>query len=137
MQSAWATVAVFGAAAVPDALGVDAFDGLAAVVSIVLFLCSLPVWVYAFGKAVVRSAHGDDIAVSGLFFLAGSAPSSARRNLLGATAASIAVAGATAAADPFGVLVPMLHLGLAGCYGARHGVYPQRAASHTPKGGRR
>ena len=36
------------------------------------------------------------------------------------------VAAATAAAEPFGILVPMLPLGLLGLWGARHGVFPPR-----------
>jgi len=38
----------------------------------------------------------------------------------------IAVTAATAAAEPFGILVPMLPLGLIGLWGARHGVFPPR-----------
>jgi len=36
------------------------------------------------------------------------------------------VTAATALAEPFGVLVPMLPLGLLGLWGARHGVFPPR-----------
>ncbi|GIU89742.1 MAG: hypothetical protein KatS3mg010_0841 [Acidimicrobiia bacterium] len=124
--ASWASVALFALVAIPDALGVDAFDGASVAVAAVQFLVSLPVWLYAFGLAVVRSARGDDIAVASLFFLSGSAPRDVRRHLLGAVLASIALATATAAANPAGVLVPMLPLGLAGCWAARHGVFPPR-----------
>ena len=40
-------------------------------------------------------------------------------------------------ANPFGVLVPMLPMGLAGLWGARHGVYPPRPAPAKKTGGRR
>ncbi len=143
--ASWTAVAIFGVTALLDAAGVDALDGVAAGVALGLFLCSLPVWVYGFGLALVRSARGDEIGVGGLFFLSGSAPTSVRRHLLGALAVSVLIAAVTAAADPFGVLVPMLPLGLAGLWGARYGVYPPRpepSASRgsgrtVPKGGRR
>jgi hypothetical protein len=107
-------------------LVVDAFDPVAVGICVGLFLGSLPVWVYALGLAIVRSGRGDDIAVANLFFLQGSAPAEVRKQLLGAFAASIAVAIATAWANPFSVLVPMLPLGLVGLWGARHGTFPPR-----------
>ena len=124
--ASWAGVALFAAVAIPAALGVDAFDGASVVVAATQFLVSLPVWLYAFGLAIVRSARGDDIAVASLFLLSGSAPRDVRGLLLGALVASIALAAVTAAANPAGVLVPMLPLGLAGCWAARHGVFPPR-----------
>jgi hypothetical protein len=135
--AAWLTFGVFALVAIPDALGVDALDTPAAVVCLGLFLASLPIWIYAFGLALVRSTRGDDIAVSSWVFLAGSAPAEVRRTLLGATGASVVLAAATAFADPFAVLVPMLHLGLAALWGSRHGVYPPRREPAPVKGGRR
>lgn len=122
----WASGAVFAATAVPAALGVDALVGAAAGVALGLFLVSLPVWLYALALAAVRTARGDDIAVSSLFLVQGTAPRDVRRSLLGSVAASVALAAATAAAQPFGVLVPMLPLGFCGLWGARHGTYPPR-----------
>ena len=43
-----------------------------------------------------------------------------------AAVVSVIVALATAWANPSGTLVPMLPLGLAGLWGARHGVFPAR-----------
>lgn len=126
IQASWVSVALFAAVAVPAAYGVDALERLAATTSLILFLVSLPVWVYAFLKAVARTARGDDVAVASLFFLQGSAPRDVRWHLMGALAACLVVTAATAAADPFGVLVPMMPLGLAGLWGARHGRYPPR-----------
>ena len=90
------------------------------------FVASLPIWIYAFGLVLVRSTRGDDIAVASWVFLTPSAPKDVRRHLLGATAVCVVVALATGWANPFGVLVPMLQLGLAALWGARHGVYPAR-----------
>jgi hypothetical protein len=126
VRCAWASVVLLAAAAVPEALGATAFDTVGVVVCLTLFLVSIPVWVYAFGKAVVRSARGDEIVVSSLFFLTGSAPKRVRAHLLGATGASVLVAAAVAFAEPFAVLVPMLPLGLTGLWGARYGTFPPR-----------
>ena len=122
----WASIALYAFVTVLDTLGLTAFEDIAPAVCIGLFLISLGVWTYAFGLAVVRSGRGDDIAVSSLFFLSGSAPADVRKHLLGATFVSIVIAAITAAHDPYSVLVPMLPLGMAGLWGARHGTFPPR-----------
>ena len=71
--------------AIVDAAGLHALNTPATVVSVALFLASLPIWIYAFGLALVRSARGDDIAVSSWVFLTSSAPKEQRGQLLGAT----------------------------------------------------
>ena len=91
VQISWASVALFGVVGVLD-IFIDAFDPVALGVCVALFLCSLPVWLYALGLAIVRSSRGDDIAVASLFFLQGSAPAAVQKQLLGAFAASIVVA---------------------------------------------
>jgi hypothetical protein len=138
----WASLALFTVVAVPNALGLHALDTATTAVSLLLFAAALVVWLYAFGVAVARSARGDDIVVSSWVFLTGSAPPDVRRHFFGATAASIVVGLATASANPFGVLVPMLPLGLAALWGARHGTFPPRAPRATgsarlARGGRR
>jgi len=122
----WATFALFVVTIVPDALGVNAFDDLSADVALALFLVSLPIWFYAFGVAVVRSARGDDVSVGSLFFLPGSAPSDVRRWMIAAFVASLVVAAATAFANPFAVLEPVLPLALMGLWSARYGTFPAR-----------
>jgi hypothetical protein len=118
-------------------LGVSAFDSAAVAVSLTLFLASLPIWAYAYFVGLARTARGDDVTVSSLYFLKPSAPTDVRRHLLGALAACLVITVATAAANPFAVLVPMLPLGLAGLWGARHGAYPPRPAVRKQTGGRR
>jgi hypothetical protein len=132
--ASWAALVLFALVAIPDALGLRALDTTAAVVSLALFLASLPVWLYAFGMVLVRSARGDDIAVASWVFLTGSAPSDVRRHLLGATGVSVVLSFATAWANPFGVLVPMFSLGMAALWGARHGTYPPRPAPVAARG---
>lgn len=122
----WVTTVLFAALAVPAALGVDAFDGVALGFELAAFFVSLPVWVATLGIAIVRSARGDQIAVGSLFLVEGEAPRLVRLHLFGSLGASCVVAGVTAVADPFGVMVPMLPLGLVGLWGARHGRFPPR-----------
>jgi hypothetical protein len=135
--ASWVTLAIFSIVAIADALGLHALNTPATVVSVTLFLASLPIWVYAFGLALVRSTRGDDIAVASWVFLTPSAPKEIRKHLLGATAVCVVVALATAWANPFSVLVPMLTLGFAALWGARHGEYPARRPSAVVKGARR
>ena len=127
--TSWAADGLFAVTAVPAALGVDGLDDTAVAVALGLFGVSIPVWVYAFGLAVVRTTRGDDVVVASLFFLQGSAPRRVQLELLGALGVCVLVAAATGAANPFGVLVPMLPLGLIGLWGARHGTYPPRGRS--------
>jgi len=124
----WGTTALFSAITIPVALGASALEDVAIAVSLTLFAVSLGIWVYAFGLAVVRSSRGDDITVPSLFFLsAGAAPAIVRRHLLGSLSVAVVVAVVTVKANPFSALVPMLALGLAGLWAARHGTFPPRA----------
>lgn len=124
--ASWAADFVFAATAVPAALGANVLDDAAVVVALGLFAASIPVWVYALGLAVVRTTRGDDVVVANLFFLHGSAPRHVQVHLFGSLAVCLLVTAGTAAANPFGTLVPMLPLGLAGLWGARHGTFPAR-----------
>ena len=130
--ASWVTLGLF---ALFGLLGM-AIDGLYTVVSgvcVALFLASLPIWIYAFLRALRRTTEGDEISVGSWVFLTPSAPADVRRRLLGATVASVAVDAIVCWSNPFAVLVPMLHLGLAALWGARYGTYPSRVV----KGGRR
>jgi hypothetical protein len=131
--SSWLGDALFGVTAIPAAVGVDALDGVAVATALVLFFVSLPIWAWAFVAAAARSAEGDDIVVANMFGTIGGAPRVIRRHLFGALALCLVIAVATAAADPFGVMVPMLPLGLLGLWAARHGSFPPR----RPPGARR
>lgn len=117
---------IFAVTGVPAAAGVDTFDAAALTVALASFFVAILVWIYAFGLAMLRTARGDDITVSSLFLAQGPAPASVRLHLYGAVATCIAITAGTAGAEPFGILVPMLPLGLVGLWGARHGAYPER-----------
>src|SRR2546423_1709173 len=106
--AAWIANAVFAAVVIPAAVGVKALDDLAVWLSLGLFLVSLPIWIYALVFAAIRTARGDDVTVIGMFFLSGSAPRDVQRQFSAALIVSVLIAAATAVANPFSVLVPML-----------------------------
>ena len=91
-----------------------------------LFLVAIGAFTYAFGVGLARSTRGDNVAVANLFFLQGSAPRPVKREFLALFVVCFVITAATVAWEPFGVLVPMLPLGLAGVWAARHGVFPPR-----------
>ena len=128
IASSWVGDALFAVTAIPAAAGVEAFDTAAIATALGLFFVSLVIWVWLFGIAAARSARGDDIVVGSLFGSVGGAPREARIQLFGALGVCLLVTVGTAAADPFGVLVPMLPLGLVGFWAARHGTFPPRKA---------
>jgi hypothetical protein len=125
--ASWLGDAVFLVTAIPAAAGVYSFDGVAVAVTLVLFFVSLAIWAWAFAVAVARSAQGDNIVVANLFGTIGGAPRTVRVHLFGALGLCLVITIATAAANPFGVLVPMLPLGFVGLWAARHGTFPPRA----------
>jgi len=122
----WCSVALFAAVSVPAAAGVSALDAVALATAVTLFLVGIVVWLWAFLAALVRSANGDDIVVGSLFLMQGPAPRTVRIQLYTALALSVALAAGTGASDAFGILVPMLPIGLIGLWGARYGVFPPR-----------
>lgn len=126
VASSWLGTGIFAVAVIPVTAGVDGREDLAVGASLALFFASLVVWSWAFAIAVARSARGDDIVVANLFGTMGAAPRELRWRLFGSLAVCIVVAAATAVANPFGVLVPMLPLGFVGLWAARHGTFPER-----------
>ena len=125
----WSSVvlAVFaaGAVAVPDTLAVPY-----AVVAVVYFIAGFVAFVWSYLVAVGRS-RTDELNVAGIYFLTGSAPKAVKRRLLGAVVVQSVITVAAAAARPFtavafGVLAPLLALGLTGLWGARYGSFPER-----------
>jgi hypothetical protein len=130
----WVTNVLFAVTAIPGAfLDSDVAKGLGIAVSLLLFVAGTILCLYAFGKGLVRSSDGDDVAVSNLFFLSGSAPKPVRRQFLWIFLVSFTITCITASGlDGFSVLVPMLPIGLAGTWAARHGVFPPRPPA-TPR----
>ncbi len=133
IASGWLANVLFAATAIPVAVGVDDLLGVAIGVALLLFLVSVFVFVYAFALALARSSRGDNVAVANLFFLQGSAPKPIKRKFFWMALVCLVIAVATVAWDPFGVLVPMLPVGLAGMWAARYGVFPPRQAGQPPR----
>jgi hypothetical protein len=124
--ASWIGDALFAVTAIPHALGVDGFEGPAIGMALSLFGVSLVVWPWVFAVAIVRSSQGDDLVVASLFLTIGDAPREVRRQLFGALGVCVLLGAATAVANAFGVLVPMLPLGFVGLWAARHGTFPPR-----------
>ena len=126
VEASLAGTALFAATALPAAAGVDVFQVPAAVVSLVLFVASIPLALLALARAAVRTARQEDrIAVGSLFFLQGSAPRPVRLLLLGCLVASLVVSVVSAAREPFGILEPVFPLALCAQWAARHGTFPR------------
>lgn len=126
----WAGTGVFAAASAVATAFPEEVARLAAVLDVALFAVGVVAFLWAYGIAVQRS-RTDAIGIGGLYFLAGSAPRPVRVQLLGAFAVQVVAAVVSASIRPytavaFGILVPMLGLGLAGLWGARHGAFPPR-----------
>ena len=120
------TAAAVVATAFPDEVGVPV-----AIFDCVLFAVGVIVFVLALLRGLDRS-RTERIEIASLFFLTGAtAPRSTQVRLLGAFAVQVVVALVTSSIRvytevAFGVLVPMLGLGLAGLWGARHGRFAAR-----------
>src|SRR4249919_3553114 len=126
IRASCATNVVFALTALPVAAGVESVEAVAIVTALALFVISLVVWGWAFAVAVARSARGENVVVGNLFLLEGRAPKPVRLHLFGSLGVCLVITAISASADPFGVLVPMLPVGLIGLWGARHGVYGPR-----------
>ncbi|MGI9033082.1 MAG: hypothetical protein ACR2HY_05285 [Acidimicrobiales bacterium] len=129
LAASWAGTAVFAITALAAVL-MPALDAVAFVVAVVLFVAGCVGFFAAYARGIARSRR-DQIAVTSLFLLAGSAPPAVRRSLLGSLAAEVIVALATAISRPYtslaaGTLVPLYGLALCGLWAAHHGTFPPR-----------
>jgi hypothetical protein len=127
----WATTAAFAAAATIATVFPDQAARPVAVFEVGLFVVGIGAFVVAYARGVSRS-RTDRVEIASLYFLAGgTAPTAVRRQLLGAFALQIVVALVSSSirlytSVAFGILVPMLGLGLAGVWGATYGRFPKR-----------
>lgn len=137
---------------VSSVLAAIVFDGWiqvqGVVVALALFTVGVVAFLWGYWAAVQRSRR-DELAVAELYFLLGPAiPSRVKRVMNGCLMTQTLVALATALARPstpsdggasggstagstlaFGVLVPVLGLGLNGLWAALHGRFPPRRVS--------
>lgn len=142
--------ALFVATALVATVVFDApWTSIAVVVSLGCFAAGVIVFLWGYWTAVQRS-RTDDIAVSSLYFLVDNcAPKSVSRSmnslLAVQTLVSIATASVRSSTDgepgstlAYGILVPMLGLGMNGLWGAHHGTFrPRRdqGGKGVPDGG--
>lgn len=127
----WVLTGVFTVAAAAATVAPEQLGRPAAVLDVLLFAAGVVAFVAAYVRAVVRSRL-EKVTVMGTFLLSGTAPPEVRRALLGALAVQALVAVVTASIRlytpvAFGVLVPVLGIGLAGLWGSRHGSFPDRS----------
>jgi nitrogen fixation-related uncharacterized protein len=121
----WTTVAFTAVQVVAAALP-DTFALVSVVVSLVLFLVGSLAFLWGFAVAIGRSQY-EVVTLGGLFFLGeDTAPADIRRALRVLLAVQVVVAVVAASVRPFselafGILVPMLGLGLITLWAARHG----------------
>ena len=114
------------------------WKAVAVATAIACFAVGVVAFLWGYWSAVQRSRH-DDIAVAALYFLVdGCAPARTSRLMNSLLAAQTVIGLATAIARSstdgkpgstlaFGILVPMLGLGLNGLWGAHHGRFRPRA----------
>lgn len=128
--SSWLCTGLFTLSAIPAL--VDPYDAVAAffAVSVGLFVMGCALFMVDLLLAAARSRE-DAMGIGGLFFLAGSAPPSIQRHLLGSLVAQTLVAIIAAALDPFtplafGTLVPLVGLAFCGLWSVRYGMFPER-----------
>ena len=118
------------------AIDPDRFIGPFFGVMVIWFGLGTALFVVDLVLAAARS-RDDAMGIGGLFFLAGSAPPTAQRNLLASLILSTVAAVVGAAVRPFtplafGVLAPMLPLALCGWWAVRHGRFPPTAPEPEP-----
>lgn len=133
----WATVA-FAVVSVVAAAVPDPLEYVSVPLDLVLFAVGCAAFLWAYAVAIGRSRY-EALTMGGVFFLGDRvAPTRVTRTLRLALVAQVVVAVAVAAVRPFtalafGVLVPMLGLGLMALWGARHGRFPAKPGAEVDR----
>ena len=136
-RCSWVLTAAFVLTATAAAIAPDPLVGPAAVFDLALFLAGCGAFLWTLLQAARRS-RTEELSVGGLWLLTG-APAPVRRALSGALAVQVVTALATAAARPytplaFGILVPVLGLGLGGVWAVARAPFPPRVGGAGPVG---
>lgn len=125
--------AVFTVVSVAATVLPDPLQYVAVPLDLVLFVVGCAAFLWAYAVAIGRSRY-EVLTMGGVFFLGDEvAPARVARALRLALVVQVVVAVAVAAVRPFtalafGVLVPMLGLGLMALWGARHGRFTAKQA---------
>jgi hypothetical protein len=127
IQATWIATAVFAIVQVlAAALPRKPVLALSIAVSVTLFVVGCVAFLAAYAIAVSRS-RDEVVTLPGVFLLA-DAPAHVRRSFFAAFGVEVVVAFAAAGVRPFtplafGILAPMLGLGMGGLWAARHGSF--------------
>ncbi len=138
VRFSWLTTALFGITAVGAVWGPDALEILALVVALGLFGVGAILFMWAFFLSADRSRL-EEVAVVEVYFLAGKvAPGVVKLHFFGALMAQIVIGVTTASIRPFtslafGILVPVLGLGVTGRWSAEHADYRTRTVLRTKR----
>jgi hypothetical protein len=129
IKASWAGTVAFAITSTMSVLA-ESLRPIGVVTALVWFGAGCIAFLWAWMIGLERS-RSEELAVTGIYFLAGSAPAAVRVSLLGSVLVQLAIAFAAASLRPFtsvafGILVPMYGLGVAGLWGSRHGTYPPR-----------
>lgn len=130
IRASWVGTVVFAVWAFL-AVAFESVQVVALAVDIVLFFVGIVAFLVAYVRAIARS-RDVVLGVGGIYFLAGAASRKVQVKLLSSVGIQLIVALITASMRPFttlafGMLVPMYGVGVAGLWGAFHGVFPERA----------
>jgi len=128
--ASWAGTAVLAVSAIAADIAPHPLETPALVVALGLFFGGIVAFMSAYAIAIGRSRE-DEISLLGVYGLSGSTPAPVKAHLFGSFAVEVLVAVVTASTRlystlSFGILGMLWGLGLAGLWGARHGVFPPR-----------
>lgn len=131
VQASWVGTASLVLTSGAAAVAPEVFGPVHAVLSLAMFTIGTGVLLWGYARGISRS-RSELVTLSGLFFLSGDvAPREVRTALRVAAAVQTVAVVSAAAARPysevaFGILAPMLGLGLMAAWGGRSGVFPDR-----------
>ncbi len=110
--------------------------GVAVSIALILFAAGIVTFMWAYGVLAERS-RTEALTLPGVFFLSQSVPKPKQRLFIIVELVQLAVAFGTAGLRPFtsvafGILAPMVGIGLTALYGAKFGNFPQRPPADVP-----
>ena len=126
----WRSTAVLTVVLAAGVAAPSALAEVVAVASLAMFAVGVVTFLWAYFIALQRS-RTEDVSVAGLYLLSEGAPKVVKRHLLGSLTLQTVLAIVAASVRPFtavafGLLAPVLGMGLAGLWSARHGTFRPR-----------